>query len=399
MIEGEADMKRYKYLIVGGGMTADSAVRGIRKIDKDGTIAIICDEPHPPYDRPPLSKSLWKDQPFETVWRNTGELGVDIHTGRKVVALDAANKTATDDTSNVYTWEKLLLATGGSVRRLSQSDANVIYFRTADDYLKLRELSDRGSQFVVIGGGFIGSEIAAALAMNGKKITMIFPSEGIGSRAYPPDLSEFLNGYYREHGVDVLAPETVESVRTVGGKCIVTTGGGLEISADGVVAGLGILPNVELAEQAGLKVDNGIVVDELLRTDNPDIYAAGDVASFYSAALGERIRVEHEDNATVMGEMAGGNMAGASQPYRHLPFFYSDLFDLGYEAVGRIDASLDIIEDWQEPCRKGVVYYLQRGRVRGVLLWNTWEQIPAATRLIAEQGMHSRETLLGRITD
>lgn len=392
-------MKRYKYLVVGGGMTADSAVRGIRKIDKAGAIAMICDEPHPPYDRPPLSKSLWKDKPFESIWRSTGELSVDIFTGRKVVALDAANKTVTDDAGNIYGYEKLLLATGGSVRRLPQSDAEVIYFRTADDYLRLRKLSERGTDFVVIGGGFIGSEIAAALAMNGKKVTMIFPSSSIGSRVYPPALSEFLNGYYREHGVSVLAPETVESVRTAGDKYIVTTGRGGEILADGVVAGLGIQPNTGLAVQAGLKVGNGIEVDELLRTSNPDIYAAGDVASFLSATLDERIRVEHEDNANVMGKMAGANMAGESQTYHYLPFFYSDLFDLGYEAVGRIDASLDIIEDWQEPCRKGVVYYLQQGRVRGVLLWNTWEQVPAAAELIAEKGMHSQETLLGRITD
>lgn len=392
-------MEHYKYLIVGGGMTADSAVRGIRKADPEGSIAMICDEPHPPYDRPPLSKSLWKDQPFESIWRSTGELNVDIFTGKRVVALDAAGRTVTDDDGKTCSWEKLLLATGGAVRCLPQSDESVIYFRTVDDYLKLRELSEQGSDFVVIGGGFIGSEVAAALAMNGKRVTMIFPSEGIGSRAYPKALSEFLNTYYRERGVNLLVSETVQSVRTVGAKKIVVTGNGEEISVDGVVAGLGIQPNTALAVQAGLEVDNGIVVDDLLRTSNPNIYAAGDVASFYSATLGGRIRVEHEDNANVMGEMAGGNMAGQSSTYHYLPFFYSDMFDLGYEAVGKIDASLDVVEDWQEPFRKGVVYYLQQGRVRGVLLWNTWGQVEAATRLIVEKSRYSPESLLGKITD
>ncbi len=202
-----------------------------------------------------------------------------------------------------------------------------------------------------------------------------------------------------EKGVTLLASETVKSVRTMGDKTIVTTGSGAEISADGVVAGLGMLPNIELAEQAGLKVDNGIVVDELLRTSNPDIYAAGDVANFYSAALDKRMRVEHEDNANVMGEMAGRNMAGQSDIYSHQPYFYSDLFDLGYEAVGELDSSLDIVEDWKEPFRKGVIYYLRDGRVRGVLLWNTWGQVAAATQLIAEKAQHSRATLLGRISD
>jgi len=392
-------MNRSKYLIVGGGMTADAAVRGIRKIDADGSIAMICDERDPPYNRPPLSKSLWKDKPFESIWRKTGDLNVDLQLGRRVVALDAAKKTATDDAGNLYSYEKLLLATGGSVRRLPDAGESVIYFRTAGDYRKLRGLSEHGSDFVVIGGGFIGSEIAAALAMNGKRVTMIFPSNGIGSRVYPQPLAAFLNSYYREKGVTLLASETVRSVRMICSKMIVITGNGREITADGVVAGLGIQPNTELAEQAGLKVENGIVVDELLRTSDPDIYAAGDVANFYSAVLDKRMRVEHEDNANVMGEMAGRNMAGQSEVYHHQPYFYSDLFDLGYEAVGELDSGLDIVEDWKETFRKGVVYYLRDGRVRGVLLWNTWGQVAAATQLIAEKTQHTRTTLLGRISD
>ena len=392
-------MNYYKYLIIGGGMTADSAVRGIRKIDPIGTIAMICDECDPPYDRPPLSKSLWKGKPFESIWRSTRELKVDVHLGSKVVNLDTLKKTATDDAGNIFGYEKLLLATGGSVRRLPDASESVIYFRTAADYLKLRSLSERGSDFVVIGGSFIGSEVAAALAMNGKRVTMIFPSSGIGSRVYPQPLATFLNSYYQEKGVTLLASENVKSVRTAGAKTIVTTSSGTEISADGVVAGLGIQPNTGLAEQAGLAVDNGIVVDESLRTSNPDIYAAGDVANFYSALLEKRMRVEHEDNANVMGEMAGENMAGQSAVYRHHPFFYSDLFDLGYEAVGELDVSLDIVEDWKEPFRKGVIYYLRDGYVRGVLLWNTWGQVDAATQLIAERAQHSRATLLGRIAD
>lgn len=394
-------MKHHKYLIVGGGMTADSAVRGIRKVDTSGSIAIISDEHDPPYDRPPLSKSLWKNKPFESIWRSPNDLSVDLHLGRKALTLDTEEKTVTDDAGNEYVYEKLLLATGGAARRLPDANVSVsvIYFRTAGDYRKLRALSEQGMDFVVIGGGFIGSEVAAALAMSGKRVTMIFPSSGIGSRVYPQPLVAFLNSYYQQKGVTLLASETVKSVRMTGGKMIVTTGKGVEIAADGVVAGLGIQPNTSLAEQAGLKVDDGIVVDELLRTSNPDVYAAGDVANFYSAALDRRMRVEHEDNANVMGELAGRNMAGQSDIYSHQPFFYSDLFDLGYEAVGELDPSLDIVEDWKEQFRKGVIYYLRDGRVRGVLLWNTWGQVPAATQLIAEKAQHTQSTLLGRISD
>ena len=392
-------MKHHKYLIVGGGMAADSAVHGIRKVDQEGAIAMICEERHPPYDRPPLTKSLWKGAPLDSIWRNEHGLNVALHLGKKIVSLDPQKKTATDDAGNVYTYEKLLLATGGLVRRFPDFGDNIVYFRTVDDFRKLHEASEHVSDFVVIGGGFIGSEIAAALAMNNKRVTMIFPESGIGARHYPRPLVEFLNSYYREKGVTVVAGETIKSVQATGAKTIVTTSNGTKITADGVVAGLGILPNIELASQAGLSVDNGIVVDEQLRTSHPDIYAAGDVANFHSFLLAKRTRVEHEDNANVMGELAGRNMAGQSDAYRHLPFFYSDLFDLGYEAVGELDASLDIVEDWKEPFRKGVVYYLRDGYVRGVLLWNTWGQVPVATDLIAEKATHSRETLAGRIND
>jgi NADPH-dependent 2,4-dienoyl-CoA reductase/sulfur reductase-like enzyme len=163
------------------------------------------------------------------------------------------------------------------------------------------------------------------------------------------------------------------------------------------VAGLGIEPNTPLARAAGLEVRDGIVVDEMLRAGHPDVYAAGDVAAFRNPALGERIRVEHEDNANTMGRAAGRNMAGASEPYHHLPFFYSDLFDLGYEAVGDLDARLETFADWKQPYREGVVYYLRHGRVRGALLWNTWDQVNPARRLIAEPGPFRPQDLKGRL--
>lgn len=392
-------MKHHKYLIIGGGMAADSAVRGIRKIDQNGSIAMICEESFLPYDRPPLSKSLWKDAQFDSIWRNQQNLDVTVHTGKKILKLDSGEKTATDDAGNVYAYEKLLLATGGSVRRLPNSDENVIYFRTVDDYRRLRELCMQDSDFVVVGGGFIGSEIAAALAMNDKRITMIFPENSIGARVFPQALSEYLNNYYREKGITIHASDAVRSILKTGEKVTVRTENDLEITAYGIVAGLGIQPNTALAEQAGLEIDNGIIVDEFLRTSNQDIYAAGDAANFYSVLLDKRMRVEHEDNANTMGEMAGKNMAGESNRYHHQPYFYSDLFDLGYEAVGELDASLETVEDWKEPYRKGVVYYLRNKQVCGVLLWNTWDQVDAATQLIAEKAQHTLATLKGRISD
>ena len=390
-------MFEYQYLIVGGGMTADAAVRGIREVDKNGSIGLIGSEPDAPYNRPPLSKGLWKGDPIDSIWRETGKEGVVLHLGRKAQVLDVLHKHVTDDQGELYAYGKLLLATGGTPRRLPD-EAPIIYYRTVEDYRRLRAMASEHSKFVVVGGGFIGSEVAAALAMNGRQVTLIFPEGGIGSRVFPADLAEYLNSFYREKGVEVLTGERIAGARADGSGVVVKTGSGREITADGVVAGLGIVPNVELAQAAGLKGENGIVVDEFLRTSQPDVYAAGDVAAFLNPALSKRIRVEHEDNANTMGAVVGRNMAGHASPYDHLPSFYSDLFDLGYEAVGELDSRLGTYADWKEPFREGVVYYLQSGKVRGVLLWNVWGKVDAARELIAEPGPFRGADLKGRIS-
>ena len=308
-------MPHYKYLIVGGGMTADAAVNGIRESDPVGSIGLIGAEQNVPYNRPPLSKGLWKGEAFDSIWRGTDKQNVTLHLGRKAQSLDAPKKTVTDDQGNVYTFEKLLLATGATPRRLPFDDGSIIYYRTVEDYRNLRALTEQGRRFAVIGGGFIGWEIAAALAMAGKEVVMLFPSEAIGDHLYPIDLARFLNDFYRQKGVNIASRNTVIALeKTAQGTKVKTRGQG-EFLVDGVVAGIGVTPNVELAQSAGLKVDNGIVVDEFLRTSAPDIYAAGDVANFYNPALAKRLRVEHEDNANTMGREAGKAMAGNASPY------------------------------------------------------------------------------------
>ena len=390
-------MPDYKYLIVGGGMTADAAVKGIREVDSSGTVGMISKEGHPPYDRPPLSKALWKGTPLDQVWRKTPMENLQIILKTVVKSIDPQKKLAIDTAGNTYSYEKLLLATGGAVRTLPWNIDGILYYRTLDDYQKLRTMTERGKSFTVIGGGFIGSEVAAALSMNGKSVTMIFPEAGIGARIYPPGLSNFLNSFYQSKGVQVLSNEGVAGIEARDPAFVIKTKSGLELKTEGIVAGIGIGPDVALAQAAGLKIENGIVVDEHLKTSNPDIYAAGDVANFQNPALGKRIRVEHEDNANTMGKIAGKNMAGAKLPYDHLPFFYSDLFELGYEAVGETDTRLEMVEDWKEPYREGVVYYLDGGRVRGVLLWNTWSQVENARKLIAEKGPFKAQNLKGRL--
>jgi 3-phenylpropionate/trans-cinnamate dioxygenase ferredoxin reductase component len=374
-------MAAKRYVIVGSGMTAHAAAQGIRELDQQGTITMIGAEAHPSYARPPLTKALWKGQAEESVWlAPVAEL--KLLSGRRATSIDREGRRVIDDRGESHPYDKLLLAIGGTPRRLPFGGERVMYFRTLDDYRKLRR---SGRRAVVVGGGFIGSEIAAALSMNGREVTMIFPEDGICARAFPKDLADFVTGYYREKGVEVLTGDVPAAITDSGS---VRTKSGREIASDVIVAGLGIVPETHPAEAAGLEVRDGIVVDEQLRTTDPDIFAAGDVARFRSVVLEKDMRVEHEDNANTMGRLAGQAMTGASISWRHVPMFYSDLFDLGYEAVGEIDSRLETVADWKVPFREGVVYYLRDGRVRGVLLWNTWGQVDNARALLAEPGPH-----------
>jgi 3-phenylpropionate/trans-cinnamate dioxygenase ferredoxin reductase subunit len=390
-------MTHYPYLIIGGGMAAAAAVRGIREVDTHSAIGLIGEEGERPYNRPPLSKGLWKGDTVDSIWSEMDGNGVSLHLGCAVATVDPANKRVIDTRGTVYTFEQLLLATGGTPRRLTGDDDQVVYFHTLDDYRRLRALADQRRRFAVIGGGFIASEIAAALRMQGKEVTMLLPEDTIGHRLFPQDLAQHVTTYYREQGVNVHTGDRVAGIERRGEQHAVITRGGHEIVVDGVVAGIGIEPNIALAREAGLAVGNGILVDSFLRTSHRNIFAAGDVAEFPDHTLGGRRRVEHEDNANAMGWLAGRCMAGEPAPYHHLPSFYSDLFELGYEAVGELDSRLDTVADWTEPYRTGVVYYLREGRLRGVLLWNVWEQVDAARRLLAERRLFQPTDLIGRL--
>jgi 3-phenylpropionate/trans-cinnamate dioxygenase ferredoxin reductase subunit len=388
-----------QYLIAGGGMTADAACKGIRDFDPEGAITVVAEESHPPYARPPLSKALWKGDEESTIWRRTVDLGVELRLGRTIVALDLEARRATDDRGETYAYERLLLATGGRPRRLPFGGDEVIYFRTLDDYRHLRALADEDARFLVIGGGFIGSEIAAALAMNARSVTMVFPEPGIGARIFPAELSASVTDYYRAHGVEVLAGTSVTAIERNGDTVRLATGDGRTLEADAVVAGLGIQPRVELAADAGLPVADGILVDDRGRVEGHEqVFAAGDVARYPEAALGGARRVEHEDHAKSHGRQVGANMAGDDQPYDHLPFFYSDLFDLGYEAVGELDSRMQTIGDWSEPGQEGTIYYLDStSRPRGVLLWNLFGRVDAARDLIRAAEPVEQGALLKRV--
>ncbi len=385
-------MGQIRYLVVGGGMTGHAAAAAIREVDPNGTIAMIAAEQDRPYARPPLSKGLWLGKAEESVWLPDVP-GLALLAGRRAVALDAHAREVRDDRGEVHPYDALLLATGGTPRRLPFGGDRVIYFRTLADYRRLRAAA--GNRVAVIGGGFIGSEIAAALSASGRNVTMIFPEKSVGARAYPADLAAWVTQYFEAKGVRVLSGESVAAIEPRGEATAIRTGHGAEIVVDAVVAGVGIRPETGLAEAGGLRCSDGIEVDERLETSAPGVFAAGDVARFPGGALGERVRVEHEDAALTMGRTAGRNMAGARERYLHLPFFYSDLFDLGYEAVGLLDPRLETVASWKTPFREGVVYYLDGDRVRGVLLWGIFGQVEAA-RALVERSVPVQKDALAR---
>ena len=389
----------HDYLIIGGGMAADAAAKAIAEVERGANIGIVGDEASPPYQRPPLSKALWKGgKSSADIDLATARSGATLYLGRHIVSLDRAAHVARDTQGDTYRYRRLLLATGATPRGLGfDGGERLIPFRSLADYEALRRYAKPGARIAVIGGGFIGSELAASLCGVGCKVTMLFPGTSIGAGRYPDGLCAYLDACYREHGVELRAGTKVTGGRAVDNGVALALSDGSTLRVDAVVAGIGVTPNTALAEQAGLAVDDGIVVDAQLRSSDPDIWAAGDVANFHSVALDRRMRVEHEDAAIGMGRHAGRAMAGVAGDYVSQPFFYSDLFDLGYEAVGLLDTRLQVVEDWREPNREGVVYYLDGGRVRGVLLWNVWDQVDAARALLAEPGPFDAASLRGRL--
>ncbi len=394
-----------RYLIIGSGLAGASAIEGIRERDARGTIQVIGSEKHLPYDRPPLTKKLWTGKKkVDDIFLHTQEFyadhGVSLALGRTVTALNPAARTATDDAGTLYHYEQVLLAMGGSPRRLPVPGGDlegISYFRTLDDYLTVRADAVPGSSAVIIGGGFIGSEMAAALAVNKVNVTMVFPDPWLVSKVFPEHLGMALQRLFQERGIRILSPAKPVEITRQGNRFLTRTDTGTMVASDMVVAGLGIAPALELARRAGLQTANGVIVNELLEASLPGVYAAGDIAFFPYRVLGKQMRVEHWDNALNQGRQAGRNMTGAREPYEYMPYFFSDLFEFGYEAVGDVNSQLDIVEDWRKENEEGVIFYLRDNRVRGAMMCNVWDKVEAAREIIRNGGKTTPEKLKGLI--
>ena len=395
----------HEYLIVGAGLAGASAAEAIRELDADGSVLMLGAEPAPPYHRPPLSKGLWlgKDNP-DDIFVKTAEqwlaFGVTLHLGDITVALDANGKHITTASGARINFGKLLLATGGTPHSLAAPPAlagRIHGLRTLADYHLLRSLAHDGAQVLIVGGSFIGAEMACALAAQpGVGVSMIFPGAAPLARILPPSLTQVLVERYRSHGVSLYAGDRVAEFSPGQRGITARTEQGVQIEADWALAGVGLDLNLALAQSAGLAVDNGVRVNARLQTNHDDIYAAGDIANYPDPVWGEAIRTEHWDHAQASGRTAGRNMVGADEPYTHQSMFFSDLFDIGFEAVGTLSSQLETCVDMADQ-NKGVVYYLQDNQVRGVLLWNTWDQVDAARELIAARQLVTVDGLMGQL--
>ena len=370
-------MKSYKYVIIGGGLAGGKGVGGIRQVDETGSVALITQEPHEPYERPPLSKRYLRGEVgLDGVHLEDAayydEKDIDLLTGVRAIEVDREEQVVTLENAEQLNYEKLLLATGGDARRLpipgSDLD-NVFTLRTIEDSDHIREAAGDGRHALVMGGSFIGSEVASSLRLLGTQVTMIFPESRLLKRIVPLELSDFIFAAYREEGVVILPGTVADGLEGEGFVERANLESGETVDIDLAVMGVGIGLNTELAKEAGLELtETGAVkVDEYLRTSDPNIYAAGDIAAWPDPTFGERLRVEHWDVARRQGRRAGQNMAGEGKPYKALPYFYSDLFDLSFEAWGNLSS-------WERTVRRGSIeegsfalYYFDQDRLVGVL--------------------------------
>ena len=378
-------------MIVGGGLAAASAVDGIREVNPAGSLALITEESEPPYQRPPLSKEFlqYPDLPRSLLYvKPEGWFGeqenVELVTRQKVLVLDPAAMTVTTARGNVFRATRILLATGGRARRLDLPGhglEGIFTLRNVEDSEAIREAAFAGSRAALIGAGFVGMELAASLTSHEVASTVVETLDRVWARVLPPELSGWMRGHYERKGVSFRLGSPVE--RFVGRDRIEgVMAGGKSIPCDLAVVGIGMDPCDGIAADAGLAVADGIRVDAFGETSHAHIYAAGDVARFPDRVFGGHTRVEHWEHAREHGRRVGRNMAGEREPYEMLSYFFSRVFDLSLNAVGR-PAKSDQTIVWGEPgdgpC---AAFSVSGGQLSGIVLLDAPAQLEAARTLV-----------------
>ncbi|MCW2755975.1 MAG: FAD-dependent pyridine nucleotide-disulfide oxidoreductase [Marmoricola sp.] len=375
-----------RIVIVGAGLVAANAVEELRRRGHDESIVVFGDEPHLPYNRPPLSKDylLGKEDEASIFVHDAqwyGDASVDLRLGTRVASIDLDRRQVHAGTESVG-YDRLLVCTGASPRRLRDADDHagaVAYLRTLEDSRALRTGFRPGARILVVGAGWIGLEVAAAARMAGAKVTVVENADLPLLGVLGPEVATVFADLHRSHGVDLRLGVSITSFTTSdhGSRTsVVRLDDCSEVVADLVVVGIGVSPNDDLARAAGLLVDNGILVDERLQTSDPHVYAAGDVANQRHPVLERRIRVEHWDTAVEQGKAAARSMLGGAEPYARLPYFFTDQYDVGMEYLGNVgpDGYDEVIVRGDRGARF-TAFWLKDGRVRAGMHVNDWDAL------------------------
>ncbi|MET7999637.1 NAD(P)/FAD-dependent oxidoreductase [Nonomuraea glycinis] len=382
------------FVIAGGGLAAAKAAEALREQGYDGRLVLIGDEPHLPYERPPLSKDYLqggseRDKIFvhDAAWYDAHD--IDLRQGTTVIGIDRAERRLSLSRGERLGYDKLLLATGARPRRLPLPGADldgVLYLRTVDDCERLRATLATVSRVVIIGAGWIGLEVAAAARAAGVAVSVLEAERQPLLRALGSQIASVFAGLHREHDVDLRLGVRVSEITGARGKADgVRLADGTHLPADVVIVGIGAVPNTGLAVEAGLEVDDGIVVDAALRTSDPDIFAVGDVASAHHPVLGSRIRVEHWANALNQPAVAASSMLGQEAAYDKLPYFFTDQYDLGMEYIGLAvpGHNDDVVVRGDLGAREFIAFWLDGDRVTAgmnVNIWDVTDQVEALIR-------------------
>lgn len=365
-------MSETRYLILGGGMVAGYAAREL--VDrglKPDELTIISSDSALPYERPPLSKSFLSGKDTETtiLINPPGfyqDHGIQVRMGTTIEKIDPSRKRLRAGSGDEFAFEKLLLATGARARTVDcpgKELANIFYLRSLDESRNIRSKAATAKQAAVIGGGFIGMEVASVLAQKGIETTMIIQEDRVWKRVFTPELSASFERYYGARGVHLIKQATVAALEGKEAVRSVVLADGRKVSCDLVVAGIGAIPNTELLAGSSIALGDGVIVNEYLETSQPGVYAAGDIANYPDAIFEKRRRVEHWDNAVAQGQHWARVVQGDRQPFVHVPYFFSDVFDLSYELWGDSSGATQTVVRGDLATSSFSVWWLKQDRV------------------------------------
>ncbi len=394
-------------VVVGASLAGGRAVETLRQEGFAGRIVLIGAEADRPYERPPLSKTVLRGEGVEEKIflrppEYYDEQSIELRLGARATALRPAERQVTLSDGHSVDYDKLLIATGARVRQLRAPGIDlpgVYYLRSLADARTIRDASREASRIVVVGAGFIGAEVAASSRMIGKDVAVLEMLPVPLQRALGDVVGGIYGEIHRDHGVDLRLNEGITEFRGHGRLEQVVTSSGATIDCDLAVVGVGVQPDVDWLADSGLLLQNGIVVDEFQRTNLPDVFAAGDVANWWHPTLGERLRIEHYENAQNQGVAAAKSMLGAGEPYAPVPYFWSDQYDLNLQYVGHASGQDEIVFRGDPASRKFLVFYLRDGRIRAALGINRHREVSAARRLIRDGVPASREQLADEQVD